>query len=459
MKKLFCVKKTQLRLMLLLIAASFILITGCKKNEPPFSPCDHLAAGDYNPKIMGDETSRFSSEVPEKWYAIIVQISKTIPGHIAGVIARDYGYLGLALYESVVPGMPKYQSLQKQLNELHALPKIECGEKYYYPACANAALANMLRHLFANASTAQNFTIDSLENAFNTQFKSAVADPVYNRSVGFGQAVSNAIYQWSVSDGGDQAYLNLFPSTYVPPVGPQYWTPLPGQAALTPYWGKNRTFIKGVAVNTQPPAPPEYSLNPSSKFYQEELEVYNESINQDPEHAIIGKYWAALGPPTVSISILNSVLFDKNANLAVAAEAYCKVGIATSDAHVSCYITKYKYNQVRPITFIRANFDPVWNPLIPTPPFPDYTSAHSVQTGAVARVLADIFGDNTTFTDYSINGLGFTPRTFTKFSDYANEVGLSRIYAGIHNRTADFIGLAQGDKVGMAVSALKFKKN
>ncbi len=112
---------------------------------------------------------------------------------------------------------------------------------------------------------------------------------------------------------------------------------------------------------------------------------------------------------------------------------------------MSSYKTKYIYNQERPITFIRANFDPAWVTVLGfTPPFPDYTSAHSVQTGAVARVLADIFGDNTTFTDFSINDLGFAPRTFTKFSDYANEVGLSRIYGGIHNRTADFVGLAPG---------------
>ena len=151
--------------------------------------------------------------------------------------------------------------------------------------------------------------------------------------------------------------------------------------------------------------------------------MYNESINQDPEHIIIAKYWAALPGPCVSISILSSVLATKNSNLSVAAEAYCKVGIATADALVSCYKTKYAYNQERPITFIRANFNPTWVSLIPTPPFPDYTSAHSVQTGAAARVLADIFGNNTTFTDNSINDLGFTPRTFTKFSDYANGSG------------------------------------
>ena len=237
------------------------------------------------------------------------------------------------------------------------------------------------------------------------------------------------------------------------------WVPQPGQAAQVPYWGDNVTFIKDDATSTQPPAPPVYSIDPSSQLYQEELEVYNESINQNPDHIAIAKYWAALPPPCVSLSILSSVLASKHASLSVTAEAYCKVGIATSDAMVSCYKTKYVYNQLRPINYIRENFNSTWVPLIPTPPFPDYTSAHSAQTGAVARVLADIFGDNTTFTDNSINDLGFTPRTYTKFSDYANEVGLSRIYGGIHVRSSNFVGLQWGDVVGMHVSALQFKTN
>ena len=316
----------------------------------------------------------------------------------------------------------------------------------------------MVRHMFGNTSATQDVTIDSLENAIGTSFQSIIPKAMYDRSSNFGQAVSNAIYAWSLSDGGDQAYLNPYSPTYVAPTGPGLWVAQPGQFPQLPYWGNNRTFIKDNAVSTQPPPPPAYSLDASTKFYADEVEVYNESVNEDPEHIAIAKYWAALPPPCVSISILSSVLAGKNAKLSVAAEAYCKVGMATADAMVSCYKTKYTYNQLRPITFIQTNFNATWAPLIPTPPFPDYTSAHSVQTGACARVLADIFGNNTTFTDNSINALGLTPRTFTKFSDYANEVGLSRIYGGIHLRSSDFIGLDQGNLVGMHVSALRFKR-
>ena len=451
--------KTQLKSLLLMAGASLIIFTGCKKNDDFVSPSAESAAN-YDEAVQGAQTSKFNDDVPSKWYALAITLARTTPNQgLAPINARAFGYMGLALYEAVVPGMPAHQSIQRQLNGLPGLPRADCSHKYYYPACANASLANMVHHMFGNTSPAQNFTIDSLENVFNTLFKSTVPKQVFDRSVSFGQDISNAIYNWSKSDGGDQAYLNPFPSTYTPPKGPGLWVPLPGQFALLPYWGNNRTFIAGIAKSTQPPAPPPYSTNPASKFYKDELEVYNESINQDPEHGTIALYWNALPGPSVSISVLSSVLSIKNSNLSVAAEAYCKVGIAIADAIVSCYKTKYRYNEERPVTFIQANFDPTWVSLIPTPPFPDYTSGHSVQAGAAASVLANIFGNNTTFTDFAINDLGFTPRTFTKFSDFAKEVALSRMYGGIHTNTSDFVGLAQGNLVGMNVNAIQFRKN
>jgi len=449
--------KLKMRFLALIMIVAFLIPMGCRKETriapPPIGKNGFLAA-------------LYNAEVPLAWFKMAISLSLATPGTTGPVASRTFGYMGLALYESVVPGMPDNKTIQHQLNGLPALPQVDDHKLYYYSISANAALASMTHHMFGNASAAQNARIDSLENVFNTEFKSYLSSQAFDRfvsddfdrSVKFGQDISDAIYTWSTTDGGDKAYLNVFPADYVLPVGPGLWVPQPGQAAQHPYWGSNRTFVAGNATATQPGPPPPYSTDTASEFYKEELEVYNESINQDPEHRTIALYWAAIPPPTVSVSILSAVLTDKNADLALAAESYCKLGIAISDAFVSCYRTKYTYNQERPITFIRANFNPTWSPLIPTPPFPDYTSAHSVQTGAAARILADIFGDNTTFTDYSINNLGFTPRTFTKFSDYANEVGLSRIYGGIHLRSSDFTGLAQGDKVGQNVSALHWKK-
>lgn len=452
--------KKQIKIILALLVALTILNLSCRKNDHNGSPCGQPVTGENDADLQNAQAMKSGANVPAQWYALAIKLARTTPNQNIGPInARAFGYIGLALYESVVPGLAKYHSIQHQLNGLATLPKTSCGDFYFYPASANAALASMVHHMFGNTSNAQNFTIDSLENSFNTLFGSTVPKNILDRSSAFGKNISSAIYSWSATDGDDLGYLTPYPTSYVPPSGPGLWVPLSGQLAQVPYWGNTRTFIKDNATSTQPAAPPLYSTDPTSQLYKEELEVYNESINQDPQHAIIAKYWAALPGPSASISVLISVLQSKNSPLSVAAEAYCKVGIAVSDALVSCYKTKYVYNQLRPQAYIQANFNSTWKPLLGTPPFPDYTSAHSVQTGAAARVLADMFGDNNTFTDEFINSLGFAPRTFSKFSDYANEVGLSRIYGGIHVRSSDFIGLASGDLVGTHVSALRFKRN
>jgi hypothetical protein len=452
--------KIQAKAVLMLVTAFVVLNVGCKKNDYPGSPGDPNAGGANDANLQNAMVMKSGADVPAQWYSLAIKLAQSVPNqNIPPINARAFGYIGLALYESVVSGLPKYQSIQPQLNGLQALRKTNGGDFYFYPAAANAALASMVHHMFANASAAQNFTIDSLEKSFNSLFGKSIPKNDLERSTAFGKSIADAIYSWSVTDGADQGYLNPVPATYVPPTGPGLWVPQPGQSALLPYWGNNRTFIKNNATSTQPLPPPVYSNDPSSQLYKEELEVYNESINQDPEHVIIAKYWVAIPGTCASISVLSSVLANKNAPLSLTAEAYCKVGIAISDALVSCFKTKYVYNQLRPQAYIRANFNPTWKPTLATPPFPDYSSAHSVQTGAAARVLEDLFGNNTTFTDDLINSLGFAPRTFTKFSDYANEVGLSRIYGGIHVRSSDFIGLAQGDLVGAHVSALRFKRN
>ena len=449
--------KTQLKLWMLLAIASFAIFSGCKKEDSLAGSSTQLTAS-YNAEVGGAPTAKATAAVPLKWYNLIIDLTRTVPFQGAGPIAsRLYGYIGLALYESVVPGMPMYQSLQGQLNGLTALPQPDANKKYFYPACANAALASMVHYMFGNATTEQNYSIDSLEDAIYTSFQSMPSEEVLGRSVSFGKDISTAIYNWSKTDGGDQAYLNPFPP-YTPPVGPQYWVPQTGQSALLPYWGNNRTFIVNNATSTQPPPPIPYSTDPHSEFYREEMAVYRESINQDPEHTAAALYWNSLVATGAGISIIGDILTNKSTNLATAAEVYCKAGMAMADAEVSNWKTKYKYVQVRPITYIKANIDTGWTPLLATPPYPDYTSGYTIIMTSCLMPLADMFGNNTTFTCPSINSLGQEPRVFNSFSECVREVSRSRFYGGIHIISSCYAAIAQGALLATHVSALKFKR-
>jgi hypothetical protein len=136
-----------------------------------------------------------------------------------------------------------------------------------------------------------------------------------------------------------------------------------------------------------------------------------------------------------------------------AREAYAKLGIAVADAFVACWATKYEHNLLRPVTYIRKVIDPSWSTLLPTPPFPEYTSGHSVQSGAAARVLTDLFGD-VPFEDRTHEARGLPTRSSRSFQAAADEAAISRLYDGIHFRSAIARGLEQGACVGALASQL-----
>ena len=163
------------------------------------------------------------------------------------------------------------------------------------------------------------------------------------------------------------------------------------------------------------------------------------------------------------MSILTQVLRDTGASLELAAEAFARLGIAVADAFIACWRVKFQHNLLRPITYIRGAIDPAWgdpsgaHPLpLTTPPFPEYTSGHSVQSAAAAVVLTDLLGARP-FTDHTHDGRGLPSRSFASFSAAADEAGISRLYGGIHFRSAIERGLEQGRAIGAQVSALPLR--
>jgi membrane-associated phospholipid phosphatase len=198
------------------------------------------------------------------------------------------------------------------------------------------------------------------------------------------------------------------------------------------------------------------------------LEVYDTVRQLTPEQRTIALFWAddpgrTSTPPGHSIALTTQVLREQNASLALAAEAYAKVGIAVADAFIGCWQTKYKYSVVRPITYIQQVIDPTWNnpdltDPVTTPPFPEYTSGHSVQSAATAVVLGALFGNDYAVTDHTQDHRGFLPRAFDSFETLAQEAAISRLYGGIHYRAAIEAGLIQGHCIGKSVLALRFRK-
>jgi membrane-associated phospholipid phosphatase len=208
------------------------------------------------------------------------------------------------------------------------------------------------------------------------------------------------------------------------------------------------------------PPPPAYSEDPSSAFYREALEVYQTATNLTPEQKLIARFWSddpmlSPTPPGHWISIALDILDRKDAGLDESADVLARLGIALSDAFIVCWHSKFEFDLLRPVTYIRRLIDPRWEPLLITPPFPEYPSGHSTQSGAAAAVLSSMFGENFSFEDATHKREGMAPRSFRGFWEAANEAGISRLYGGIHFRSAIDRGLDQGRCVGAAVIALR----
>jgi len=451
---------------LAVMVAAALAASGCGDGGSVASESSSLAPrsgmGEPARAALGRPVRRYGAEVPLSYYDLSFKLSKRTGGMTPPVQARIFAYMGLALYESLVGGMPHHRSIARRLNGIGELPRARGHGRYHWPLVASAAMAEVMRGTWGDATNVapQNIAdIDALEAEWEAAARDVPA-AVRRRSIDFGHAVGAAVFDTSKDDGEHQAYLTNTSPNYVPPVGPGLWVPLPGQMAVQPFWADQMTAFVSPAASCNP-APPVYSETPGSTFYDQALEVYEVSTHLTPEQLTIARFWAdgpgSIGGPGHSLSTTSQVLVEVGANLEQAAEAFARVGIADADALLSCWSAKYTYNRIRPITYIRSLIDAAYTTPLPTPAFPEYTSAHSVQTAAALNTLQILFGD-VGYTDHTHDAEDFAPRSFATLTDSMNETGISRLYGGIHFRAAIVDGFAQGRCVAAKVNALPWRR-
>jgi PAP2 superfamily protein len=402
--------------------------------------------------------SAYGAAVPTAWFDLALRLVRTTPGFSPPVASRAFGYAGVTLYEAVAPGITKRGSLVGVLNGFTRAPGPVDGA-YHWPTVANSALAAVMRLLFPTTPSVNIAAIDELERRFATEAQAFLPLGIYKRSVSRGAELAAHVFDWSMTDGGHEGFLTNFPA-YTPPSGPGLWVPTPPGLlpALQPYWGANRPLALSSGESCSPGPPPPFSESVDSAFYADAFDCYRATSNLTSEQEAIARFWSddpgqTATPPGHSIAILTQVARELDLTLDRAAEAYAKVGIAVADSFISCWRTKYVYNLLRPVTYIRDVIDPKWTPLLVTPPFPEYTSGHSVQTAAAAEVLTSLFGQ-LAFTDHTHDARGLPPRSFSSFAAAAEEAAISRLYGGIHFQAAIEHGLEQGACIGKYVAAI-----
>jgi hypothetical protein len=287
---------------------------------------------------------------------------------------------------------------------------------------------------------------------------------VFDRSVEYGSRVADRIIKWSSKDN----YLQTrsFPK-YTILSDPATWKPTPPayMDAVEPHWNKIRPFVIDSVQQFRPVPAVTFGIDKKSQFYKEAVEVYDIGKGLTDEQREIASFWDCnpfvmnvrghvmfatkkISPGGHWMNITAVACRKSNASPVLSAEAYARVALSLMDGFIVCWDEKYRSKVIRPETYINQYIDENWVPMLQTPPFPEYTSGHSVVSACAAVALTGVFGDNFAFTDSTEVEYGMTARSFTSFDQAAEEAAESRIYGGIHYRAACDNGKTQGRKLG-----------
>lgn len=413
-----------------------------------------------------------AAEAPEKvlrdWYRMVLELVRHTPTFSPPVASRAFAYFGVTGYE-VTASAPdsKLVTLAGQLNGFTAVPAREPGKAYDEGVVLNTAMAITAKNFFSHTGPTGQRALAAMTKKMAADVASDVPPDVVARSEDYGRKVAGHILAWSADDGGAEIENMGFPREYAVSKEPGHWVPTSAiqqqQVPLLPQWGKVRSFAMPDGATCGLPPPPAYSEDRNSEFYKQANEVYEAVNHLDAEQRAIARFWSddpmlSPTPPGHWISIVWQILERDKADIDRATEAFAVLGVAVADGFIGCWDAKFKYDLIRPLTYINKQIDPRWQALLITPPFPEYPSGHSTQSGAAAVALTRVFGEDFAFTDATHEADGLIPRKYKSFWQAAEEAGISRLYGGIHFRAAIERGLDQGRCIGQYAAQLKTRK-
>lgn len=376
------------------------------------------------------------------------------------VSSRIYAYCNLAYYEAIRFSDTSFSSLVIQLN---GFSKLNFNENKKVDNNGAALLA------FYKVAKALVFSKDSIDEKIKTYssiFKNNLDKETYDNTLLLAEIISDNILKRASEDNykmtrGMPKYSVFNNNTQWQQTPPDYFD------AIEPHWELLKPLFLDSAAQFKPIAAPVFDIDRASVFYKEMIDVYEKSKSLSPTEDTIAHFWddnpfvtnhkghftfatkktTPVGHWMGILAILSKKSSAKNAALTTA-YLYATTSVVIFDAFISCWKEKYESKKIRPVTAIRAIIDDKWEPLLQTPPFPEYTSGHSVISSAAATVIESIIGKNIGFKDTTEKEYLGLERSFSSVSEAANEAGISRFYGGIHFLSAIVEGKKQGASIG-----------
>lgn len=385
------------------------------------------------------------------------------------VASRVYVYPNIAAYEVLCIGHPELNSLSGQIKHL---PKLNLEKvNINFSIASEFAFTTVAKKLVFSE-----YMITSFEAEEKQLWKQSGLDSnLVNASIQFGVKAGKQLIEWVLKDNYAQVRTM---ERYVLREGLAAWRPTAPEYinGLEPNWPKMRTLLLDSAYQIKPLPNVAFSEKKKSAFYKIALDVYKTSKSIDTAKKLIATYWDdnpnvskseghityfihKISPGGHWIKITGQACRNLNLSELKISEAYALLTIGMYDGFISCWAEKYRTHVLRPETYINRLIDAKWLPYIQTPPFPEYTSGHSVVSSVSAYVLTQLLPQPYSFTDSTETFIGLPPRSYKSFEAAAAEAGISRFYGGIHYMPAITNGSSQGKQLGkLIIQNIKTRK-
>lgn len=422
-----------------------LLLCSCSKEEKPIE----ITAEDYHAAV-------------DRLTNIMVHDIFSPP-----VASRIYAYSNVAAYEIIAANNADLNSFSHTYKGFSPIPKADSTKQINYRLAALIAQMEIGKQLIFSENEINTYR-DSLYNVWTNQNEQNFID-----SRDYGMQVAEHMKAWINKDNYKET--RTMPKFSVYSEEPHRWQPTPPlyMDGIEPHWAKIRTFSIDSAAQFRPNTFPAFSLEEGTAFYRELMEVYNvrqemDKAGDESEEIQIARFWDCnpyvstqrghlmfatkkITPGGHWIGVTKIASRKNNLDFDKTVYAYTATSLAIADAFISCWEEKYRSELIRPETLINSYVDENWAPVLQTPPFPEFPSGHSVVSGAAATVLTQLFGENFSYEDDTEVQFGLPVRSFNSFHQAANEAALSRLYGGIHYRSAIEEGLSQGLRLGSFV--------
>ncbi len=419
--------------------------------------------------VMAQKQSRNQQEI-QLLSENVFHLSEVMLHDVAAPVAasRFYAYSVLAAYEAahfagLLPAIDDKLKIHPQKIS-PVVPK-----NFNLPLASNYAMLQVGRGIMPSGPM-----LEEKQKELLAYFKKKkkLADSDIKDNVRYAEAIAENVLAYARTDGYNR--LSTY-TRYTPSKNEGRWYPTPPEymGAVEPQWATVRSFFLDSANQFVPAPPIAFSKDPASDFYKLMKEVYDVTQTLTKEQMDIANFWdcnpfavtysghMAIGLKKISpaghwMGITGIACRKANISLDSAILINTVVALTLHDAFISCWEEKYRSDRIRPESAINTYLDPTWRPQLQTPPFPEYTSGHSVASSSVAVVLTYLLGEDFSFVDTSEIYFGLPAREFKSFNQAASEAAISRLYGGIHFRDACDNGVVQGTQVGQHVLSKLF---